>query len=75
MTLQTYCLRGDKVLNVESTKFIFSSPSHWIFVRQCSLLFLLYQSVRRISHKLTSSASKKDKWDFMQYVAFEFRRV
>ena len=64
MTLRTYCLRGDKVLNVPS---LFSRVDDTGSLRQCSLFFLLTtESVRRISHKLTSSASKKDRWDFMQ---------
>ena len=38
MTLRTYCLLGDKVLNVPS---LFSRVDHTtsIFVRQCSLFF------------------------------------
>ena len=51
MTLRTYCLQDDKVLNAPS---LFFQVDHTIFVRQCSLLFC--QSVRQISHKLTSSA-------------------
>ena len=75
MTLRTYCsLRGDKVLNVVYQVYFLESITLDLFTAVQSI-FLLYQSVRRISHKLTSSASKKDRWDFMQYVAFEFRGV
>ena len=72
MALRTYCLRGDKVLNVSS---LFSQVDHTRSLYGSAIFSLLYQSVRRISHKLTSSASKEDRWDFMQYMAFEFRQM
>ena len=72
MTLRTYCsLRGDKVLNVPS---LFSRVDHTgSFYGSAVYFFTL--SVSQADHKLTSSASKRDRWDFMQYVAFEFRGV
>ena len=72
MTLRTYCLRGDKVLNVSS---LVSRVDHTrsIFVRQCSLFFyFISQSGGSVTSLQVLLARKTGGISFMQYVAFDF---
>ena len=73
MTLRTYCLRGDKVLNVPNLFSRVDDHTRSIFVRQCSLFFyFISQSGGSVTSLQVLLARKIGGISFMQYVAFDF---
>ena len=77
MTLQTYCLQGDKVLNVPSlfSRVDRTRPLYDSAVACQSFLFFYFvsQSGGSVTSLRVLLARQVLNWDFVQYVTFEFR--
>ena len=76
MTLQTYCLRGNKVVDVPSLFLEFITLDLRTAVQwHASLIFFFYfvsQSGGSVTCSQVLLVRQVLNWDFMQYMAFEF---